>query len=63
MLEKDHIMDKRIIRRNIDRGRLTQAQYDAHLASLPDVEDKAVAQTIEVRSGEFEVVVPEPVEE
>jgi hypothetical protein len=63
MLEKDHIMDKRIIKRNIDRGRLTPKQYQAHLASLPDVDSKATVQTVEIRSGEFELVIPEPVEE
>jgi len=63
MLEKDHIMDKRIIQRNIDRGRLTQAQYDAHVRALPDIESRASVQHVEVRSGEFELIIPEPVEE
>jgi hypothetical protein len=63
MLEKDHIMDKRIIKRNIDRGRLTPKQYQVHLASLPDVDSKATVQTVEIRSGEFELLIPEPVEE
>ncbi|MBM4353810.1 MAG: hypothetical protein FJ109_08435 [Deltaproteobacteria bacterium] len=63
MIEKNLIMDKRIIKRNIERGRLTQAQYDAHVKALPNVESHASTQHVEVRSGEFELVVPETVEE
>jgi len=63
MIEKDHIFDRRIIERNIARGRLTQKEYDEHLSNLPDETDKAEDITVEVKEGEFRVDFPEPEEE
>jgi hypothetical protein len=62
MIEKDHIFDKRIIERNIARGRLTPEQYKEHLASLEDVSDKMEEISVEVKEGEFKVEFPEPVD-
>jgi len=34
--------DRRIIERNVQAGRLSPREVEAHLAKLPDVADKAV---------------------
>jgi len=62
MIEKDLILDKRIIQRNIDRGRLTEQEYQEALGNLPDLEDGAEEITVEVTEGEFKVDFPEPEE-
>jgi|SaaInl4_150m_RNA_FD_contig_81_506817_length_1403_multi_3_in_0_out_0_2 hypothetical protein len=63
MIEKDHIFDKRIIDRNIERGRLTEEEYETHLKALPDEADKAEEIVVEVEEGEFKIEFPEPVDE
>jgi hypothetical protein len=63
MIEKDHIFDKRIIERNMKRGRLTKAEYQEFLKTLPDDSAKAATVTVEIHEGEFKVELPEPVEE
>ncbi len=63
MIEKEHIFDKRIIERNMKRGRLTKAQYDEYLASLQDEGEKADEITVEVQEGEFKVEFPDPVDD
>ncbi len=34
----DKVTDKRIVERNITKGLLTKAQYEKHIADLPDQE-------------------------
>ena len=34
------LFDKRVVRRNIDRGLVSQKDYDAYLKGLGDVEDE-----------------------
>ena len=34
----EHLVDKRIVQRNIEGGLITQAEYEAHLSALPDGE-------------------------
>ncbi len=63
MIEKDHIFDKRIIERNMKRGRLTQEAYDAHLKALPDESKKAEEVTVDVQEGEFKVEFPDAIDE
>lgn len=63
MIEKEHIFDKRIIERNMKRGRLTQTEYDKHLKALPDEAEKADELLVEVQEGEFKVEFPEPLED
>jgi hypothetical protein len=62
MIEKDLLFDKRIMQRNVRRGRLTKDQIRKHLHSLPDLARRAVEVTVEVRPGEFKVTMPEPEE-
>ena len=62
MIEKDHIFDKRIIDRNIARGRLTPEQYKEHLASLKDVSANVEEISVEVKEGEFKVEFPDPID-
>jgi hypothetical protein len=38
---KDFLFDKRLLDRFITRGDITRQNYEAHLASLPDVKDKS----------------------
>lgn len=63
MIEKEHIFDKRIIERNMKRGRLTKAQYGEHIAALQDEAEKADDITVEVQEGEFKIEFPDPVED
>lgn len=63
MIEKDHIFDKRIIARNMERGRLTEAEYLEHLKALPDEAGKAEEIVVEVEEGEFKIEFPEPLDE
>ncbi len=63
MIEQELLFDKRIIERNMKRGRLTKAQYAEHLASLKDEADKADEITVEVQEGEFRVEFPDPIED
>ncbi len=37
----ERLFDVRTVHRHIREGRVTEAQYEAHLAALPDVSDKA----------------------
>lgn len=62
MIEQDHIFDKRIIDRNMARGRLTQQQYDEHIKALADQADGAEDIEVEVSQGEFKVDFPAPEE-
>lgn len=34
----DKVIDKRIVERNITKGLLTKAEYEKHIADLPDQE-------------------------
>lgn len=62
MLEKDLILDKRIIHRNIQRGNLTEEQYKKAIASLPDLSAKAIEVQSEVKEGDYEFIVVTPEE-
>ena len=63
MIEKDHLYDKRIVNRNIVRGRITKKDLAEYLASLPELEKQADTVVVEVRQGEFEMPFPELEEE
>ena len=63
MIEKEHIFDKRIIERNMKRGRLTKEQYEGYLAGLADEAEKADEITVEVSEGEFKIEFPDPVDD
>ena len=51
--KEDFLYDERIVERHIKDGTLSKKDYDKHLKSLPDVEEKGEALVIE----EDEVVV------
>jgi len=59
MLEDGLKFDKRIIDRNIQRGTLTQEEYDTFMGSLEDVSDKGEMVEITVHDGEFKIEMPE----
>lgn len=63
MIEQELLFDKRIIERNMKRGRLTKEQYNAHLAALKDESAQADEVTVEVLEGEFRVEFPDPIED
>jgi hypothetical protein len=62
MIEKDLLFDKRIIDRNVARGRVTQAALKEHKKTMKDLSAKATVIHVEVRRGEFKVELPEPEE-
>jgi hypothetical protein len=37
----DKLFDKRVARRNIDQGLVSQKDYDNYLSNLPDLTDKS----------------------
>lgn len=39
---QEHVVDRRTIKRNIQKGMITKADYEAHLKALPDLTDRAV---------------------
>lgn len=48
MSKKDEFLyDARIVERNILEGKLSKKDYEKHLASLPDVEEKGEPLVIE----------------
>lgn len=51
--EEDFLYDERIVERHIKDGTLSKKDYEKHLKSLPDVEEKGEVLIIE----EDEVVV------
>ncbi len=59
MLEDGLKFDKRIIDRNIQRGTLTQEEYDTFMGSLEDVSAKGEMVEITVHDGEFKIEMPE----
>ncbi len=63
MIEKEHIFDKRIIERNMKRGRLTKEEYEGYLAGLTDEGEKADEILVEVQEGEFKVEFPDPTDD
>lgn len=38
---KDFLFDKRLVSRSVKRGEITRQDYERHLASLPDAQDKS----------------------
>lgn len=46
----DRVVDKRIVERNIAKGLVTKAQYQQHLADLPDRE--GTYERVEVEPGD-----------
>ena len=45
--KKDFLYDVRIAEKHLQDGTLSQEEYDKHLASLPDVEEKGEPLVIE----------------
>ncbi|MDP3277499.1 MAG: hypothetical protein Q8Q09_20100 [Deltaproteobacteria bacterium] len=46
------LFDKRVVERNIRNGHVTQSSFDAHLKSLPDVEEHSVTMTAQLDGQE-----------
>ena len=53
MPKVDGLLDRRVVARNLKHGRLTRKEYEAHLASLPDVSTKAVPMFSEARVAQI----------
>ncbi len=47
---EDKLLDKRLVRRHIERGLVEQAAFDKSLADLPDISSRAAKVEIEVAS-------------
>lgn len=55
MLEKNLLLDKRIIKRNILQGRITNEEYQEFLRTLPDRAKDSVMVVSEVVAGSYKV--------
>ena len=47
-LTRDKLLDIRLVARNVEKGLISQAEVDAHLAGLVDVADQAEAVEAEM---------------
>jgi len=47
-------LDRRIAERMIRKGQITQAEWDAHLKALPDVEESGAPIETELETGVIE---------
>ncbi len=43
VVRSERLFDVRTVERNIQKGRITRAEYDAHLAKLSDAKDRSAA--------------------
>jgi hypothetical protein len=48
---ENKLVDKRVVHRYLEKGRLDEKDYDAHLKKLPDLADLAVAVESEIPRG------------
>jgi hypothetical protein len=48
---ENKLIDKRVVRRYVEKGRLEEKDYEAHLKKLPDLADQAVAVESEIPHG------------
>lgn len=47
----DHLFDKRLVERHLDRGVLTRDDYEAHLANLSDCAENMDVVAFDEESG------------
>ena len=47
-LSEDKRLDKRLIDRNLKQGLITQDEYDAYMAALPDITERAAPLSVEM---------------
>jgi hypothetical protein len=48
---ENKLVDKRVVHRYLETGRLDEKDYEAHLKKLPDLADQAVAVESEIPRG------------
>ena len=48
---ENKLIDKRVVRRYVEKGRLDEKDYEAYLKKLPDVAEQAVAVESEIPRG------------
>jgi len=48
---ENKLIDKRVVHRYLEKGRLDEKDYEAHLKKLPDLADQAVAVESEIPHG------------
>jgi hypothetical protein len=51
---KEHLVDKRIIDRNIAKGLISRKDYESHLEGLKDASENAAAVEVSEEEGEDE---------
>ncbi len=49
---QDFLLDKRIVRRSLDKGLVSEKEFDKHLNALPDRADNAVVASIDELVGD-----------
>ncbi len=48
---ENKLIDKRVVHRYLEKGRLDEKEYEAHLKKLADLADQAVAVESEIPHG------------
>ena len=48
------VFDKRVVRRNLNNGRITKDEYDKYMSALPDMNDQAQPVTEKLFGNEEE---------
>jgi hypothetical protein len=51
VVKSERLFDVRVVERNIEKGRVTQAEYDAHLAKLADMKGRSTELESEFVEG------------
>lgn len=52
--QNEKLFDRRVVERNIDKGKITSDDYEAFVEALDDVEDNAETIESEFEAGIFE---------
>lgn len=53
---RDLLLDKRLVDRHLERGLVTEEEYQKHLGELPDLDENAEVLEVEVESVGVETV-------
>ncbi len=55
MIENKLLFDKRVIKRNLKRGLITEAEYEQHVQGLTDLEENAEEIEVEIEEDEYDL--------
>lgn len=63
MIEKDLLLDKRIVDRNVTKGYIKKEDITNALGSLKDLKDKFETVEVAIQAGEFDLTFYDAAEE